>query len=72
MDREEKIIQDKIIFWLINQKLKGFNFIDFSECAEKICLNINNNNHKKLIDRSINLFNKNIKNKIINYYEENN
>ena len=65
-------IEDRVVSWLINKKIKGFKFIDFSDCARDICLDLKNKYHIKKIDKGFNIFNKRINKFIINFYEENN
>jgi hypothetical protein len=72
VDGEKKSIHNKIICWLFCKKIKGFNYIDLSECAKNMNLDINNEKEIKIIDNSLKLFNEKIVGNIMNYYEENN
>jgi hypothetical protein len=72
VDGKENSIQSKIILWLILKKIKGYNYINLSECANYFNIDINNKNDIKIIDTGINVFNKKFRENIIDYYEENN
>ena len=65
-------IEDKIVYWIIKKKFKGFDFFYFSECLEDLGLNSNNMSHIIKIDKGFEIYNSRIKNFFISIYEENN
>ena len=67
----ENNIEDKVVSWLIIQKLKGFEFFNFLDCSKDIGLDYNNKYHIKKIDNGIEKFNK-INQFVVNFFEENN
>jgi hypothetical protein len=65
-------IEDKVVYWIINKKIKRFDFFYFSECIEDLGLDSNNNSHIIKIDKGFEIYNSRIKNLFISINEENN
>jgi hypothetical protein len=71
MEMEENI-EDRIIYWIINKKIKGFDFFTFSELIGDLNLNYNNDYYIKKIDKGFQIYYSKFDNLVKSIFEENN
>ena len=68
MDRDSK---NKILYWFIDKKMKGYSIFDFNECMLDVGLEPQIYSNINMIDKQFRLYEKMI-NDVILFYEENN
>ena len=68
MDRK---IKNKILYWFIDKKIKGYSIFDFNDCMLEVGLESMTYSNMNMIDKQFRSYEKMI-NDVILFYEENN